>query len=362
MAIASQATNEAEEAVVVVLKDVVEERSGGHPIAPSPQELPPSTDAPHPGHDELGALGLAALVNDLVVRGVGPTVAHKWLQARTPEYLRELLAYHDWCQTHRKGFIHDSGAWLARSLAEPICFPTFYLKAQEAESRRAEREAAEAQERIQREAEERRQLIEELSRDPDDHARRQLEFYERSREALHRSPLTEQQRSEQLQRYKTGFLDWRERVRAEEPELRPHLVDVPRSLAASVPAEAQESQTRAQLEAWQQERRVAGDAQALANEADRLRRSPEERAEAALHGLDEHADALGEPRLTGSDREARRGRLLEWFRREAQHQPIGREQGEGQCPKNVPVEAAHVRVAASNGAGRSVHHPPETDG
>jgi hypothetical protein len=301
---------------VVVSSDLAEECPSGRSVASPRQATHPAAAASPALADDVDALGLVALVNDLVTQGVAPTVAQKWLRVRTPEYVRKLLEYHDWCQIHRKGFIHDSGAWLAQALAEAISFPDFYLKAKEGERRRAERRAAAERERTEREAEERRQLLEDLARDPDDDARRKLEFYERSREAMRRPPLTEQERREHLQGYKTGFLEWRDKCLAEEPDLARQLrarTPPPSADRAVVPDPGLEAKTAAELREWQRERKARGDAQAARNEAARVSRSPRERAEAALRGLDDQADALGQPRLTGSEREHRRAQLVAEF-------------------------------------------------
>ncbi len=91
--------------------------------------------------DELAAFGLADLTNELTRRGVAAAAVRKWLKARSPDYIRQLLDYHDWCQAHRQGFIQNSGGWLAASLANPIPFPENYLQRKESEARRSQVQA-----------------------------------------------------------------------------------------------------------------------------------------------------------------------------------------------------------------------------
>ena len=275
---------------------------------------------------DLEAFGLAHLTNELTKRGVALAAAQKWMKVRTPEYIEQLLEYHDWCQEHRQGFIHDSGAWLAASLAKPIPFPEPYLKAKGSAHRKAEQEARAAEEQARQQVKELQRQATELAQDPGEWARHRLQTYEDSQKILGRPPLTEHQRHEREAQYTTNWIRQRSAFIAEHPEFA-QLLDRPPEATVDVPPppnEELEATTQTQLEAWRQERHTAQEEQSRRNEAARLARSPEEQAEDALRGLDDNADVLAQPRLSGSAREERRRSLVTQFRSDQEsNQQIG---------------------------------------
>jgi hypothetical protein len=119
-----------------VAPEVPVARQEGEPVVVLSDASQGAADAAG-GFDVLtGALGLGALQTELVRRGVSEGAAKKWLRDRTPEYIVELLGYHDWCKEHRPDFIHDHGAWLTASLKNPIEFPDRYLRFKETASLR----------------------------------------------------------------------------------------------------------------------------------------------------------------------------------------------------------------------------------
>ncbi len=203
-------------------------------------------------------------------------------------------------------------------MATPIPIPEPYLKAKARAHGKAEQGAREAEEQVRREAEEVRRRATELAQEPGDWARRRLQTYEDGQKLLGRPPLTEAQRREREAQYTTSWSRQRAAFLAEHPEFAELLgrtIGTPADVAPA-PNEALEATTQTQLKAWRQERHAAQEEQTLQNEAARLARSPQERAEDALRGLDENADALGQPRLSGRARAARQRELVTQFRAE----------------------------------------------
>lgn len=319
----------------------------------TPKSQPAAVQAPAPVA-ELDVLGLASLTNGLVERGVALPVAQKWLRQSTSEYVQQLLEYHDWCQKQRPGFIKDSGAWLSTALASAIVFPDSYLKAKAGGRQQAEEDARAAEEQARLEAEEVRRRATELAQDPGDWARRRLQTYEDSQKLLGRPPLTEAQRREREAQYTTSWSRQRATFIAEHPEFADLLGGAPGTPAdvAPAPDEALEATTQTQLKAWRQERHAAQEEQSLQSEAVRLARSPEERAEDALRGLDENADALGEPRLSSGARAERRRVLVAQFRAEQ-----GSEQGSGEASPAPSWKVPEGRFHGPDERQRPNEHP-----